>query len=223
MLEIKDAVAVITGGSGGIGMALAKYWLSKGGKAVLADVAEEALEKAKTELGGDVATMVCDVTNEDDCGKLADTAIERFGGINLVAPFAGIIKDGLLLHGSGNGQSGPKNAPGGFSKGRGHQSDRCLSHGPRVHGEDDQSSLYGADLSNFFYRFVGNCRADQLRVHQSRYVGHAAGHYSRIFPARSGAPNPCLAMAPGYVGTQMVKSMNQRPWIRSSPTSLSAG
>ena len=51
MLEIKDAVAVITGGSGGIGMALAKYWLSQGGKAVLADVAEEALKKAKTEPG----------------------------------------------------------------------------------------------------------------------------------------------------------------------------
>jgi len=37
------------------------------------------------------------VTNEEDCGKLADFAVEKFGGINLVAPFAGIIKDGLMV------------------------------------------------------------------------------------------------------------------------------
>ena len=39
----------------------------------------------------------CNVTKEDDCARLADIAIETFGQINLVAPFAGIIKDGLML------------------------------------------------------------------------------------------------------------------------------
>jgi len=38
MLEIKNSVAVITGGSGGIGMALAGYWVGHGGKVVLADM-----------------------------------------------------------------------------------------------------------------------------------------------------------------------------------------
>ena len=97
MLEIENSVAVITGGSGGIGMALAEYWLLKGEKVFLADVVKEALERAEEELKGDVATMVCDITKEEDCGRLADMAIERFGRINLVAPFAGIIKDGLFL------------------------------------------------------------------------------------------------------------------------------
>ena len=97
MLDIKDSVAVITGGSGGIGMALARFWLSRGGKVLLADVAADALERAKEDLQGDVATLACDITSEADCGKLADTAISRFGKINLVAPFAGIIRDGLLL------------------------------------------------------------------------------------------------------------------------------
>ena len=41
--------------------------------------------------------MVCDTTKEDDCGKLADLAIEKFGCLNLVAPCAGIIRDGLLV------------------------------------------------------------------------------------------------------------------------------
>ena len=97
MLEIKNSVAVITGGSGGIGRSLAGYWLSRGGKVVLADVAKEALADAAKELDGDILTLVCDVTREDDCARLADSAIDRFGKINLVAPFAGIIMDGLMV------------------------------------------------------------------------------------------------------------------------------
>ena len=51
MLAVKDSVAVITGGSGGIGMALAEYWIKNQGKVVLADVIPEALEKAKEKTG----------------------------------------------------------------------------------------------------------------------------------------------------------------------------
>ena len=79
MLEIKDSVAVITGGSGGIGKTLAKYWIDNGGKVVIADIMEDALAQAESELGKDSISVLCDVTNEDDCGKLADTAIEKFG------------------------------------------------------------------------------------------------------------------------------------------------
>ncbi len=97
MLEIDCSVAVITGGSGGIGRALAKYWLSQGGKVVLADLAEEALTRVANELNGEVATVICDATKEADCAKLADTAIEKFGRIDLVAPFAGIIRDRMMV------------------------------------------------------------------------------------------------------------------------------
>ncbi len=100
MLEIKDAVAVITGGAGGIGEELAKYWVSQGGKVVLGDISAEGLGRVEADikaLGGSVATSVCDVTQEADCAKLADLAIEKFGQINLVAPCAGIIKNGLLV------------------------------------------------------------------------------------------------------------------------------
>ena len=100
MLEIKDSVAVITGGGGGIGLAVAKYWVQNGGKVVIADVAEKFLEQAEAEikaLNGEVVSVVCNVTKEDDCAGLADTAIEKFGQINLIAPFAGIIKDGLMV------------------------------------------------------------------------------------------------------------------------------
>ena len=62
MLDINESVAVITGGSGGIGKTLAQYWIKKGGKVVLADIDAAALERAKEELGGETQTFVCDVT-----------------------------------------------------------------------------------------------------------------------------------------------------------------
>ena len=100
MLSISDSVAVITGGSGGIGKALAEYWLSKGGKVINADVAEEALRATEQELkkiSTSIASIVCDVTSEEDNARLASFAMERFGAINLVAPFAGITADGLVI------------------------------------------------------------------------------------------------------------------------------
>lgn len=97
MLNIKDAVAVITGGASGIGLALARYWGMNGGKLVLADVSESALEQAAGTLDADVTTVTMDVTREADAARLARTAIAQFGRIDLVAPFAGIIADGLMV------------------------------------------------------------------------------------------------------------------------------
>ena len=97
MLNIKDAVAVITGGASGIGLAVTRYWLQQGGKAVIGDISADAMQQAAEGLEGDVVTVTCDVTREGDCQRLAAKAIEAFGRINLVAPFAGIIMDGLMV------------------------------------------------------------------------------------------------------------------------------
>ena len=100
MLEIREAVAVITGAGIGIGESFAKYWVQRGGKAVIADLIPEALSRVEKEivgLGGEVRSLACDVTKEEDNGRLAALAIEAFGSINLVLPCAGIIRDGLLL------------------------------------------------------------------------------------------------------------------------------
>ncbi|MDJ0669187.1 MAG: SDR family NAD(P)-dependent oxidoreductase [Desulfobacterales bacterium] len=97
MLEIKNAVAVITGGASGIGLVTARYWLQQGGKVVIGDISEEALDRAVQTLDGDVVSVVVDVTREADASRLAKQAIASFGRIDLVAPFAGIIMDGLLV------------------------------------------------------------------------------------------------------------------------------
>jgi 3-oxoacyl-[acyl-carrier protein] reductase len=211
MLKIKDSVAVITGGSGGIGMALAEYWLSNGGKAVIADIAEEALAGAEKTLNGDILTVVCDVTKEDDCSRLADTAIEKFGKINLVAPFAGIILDGLMV-----------------------STDRETGKVKKKMPLEKFQKVLDINLTGVFLtvrecveRMINNnCRGLICLVSSTGSLGTAGQiNYSSTKAAMSVMPKVltaeffrrglsdkirCAAIAPGYVGTEMVKGMNQK-------------
>ncbi len=98
MLDVKDRVAVITGGASGIGYALAKMWLSQGGKVVIGDLNEQQLENIKNEINShNCVTVKVDVTEESDTELLALTAIKNFGSINMVAPCAGIIADMMMV------------------------------------------------------------------------------------------------------------------------------
>ena len=211
MLEIKDSVAVITGGSGGIGMSLAEYWLSRGGKVVLADVAKEALADAAKKLDGDILTLVCDVTREDDCARLADAAIDRFGQINLVAPFAGIIMDGLMV-----------------------STDRETGKLDKKMPLENFQKVVDINLTGVFLtvrecteRMINNnCRGLICLVSSTGSLGTAGQiNYSSTKAAMSVMPKVltaeffrrglsdkirCAAIAPGYVGTAMVKRMNQK-------------
>jgi len=214
MLEIKDAVAVITGAAGGIGEELAKYWVRHGGKVVLTDISAEGLGRVENKIkamGGSVATSVCDVTQEADCAKLADTAIDNFGRINLVAPCAGIIKDGLMV------------AP-----------DRETGKVTRKMTLEQFQSVVDINLTGVFLT-VREC-AERMINHHCRgliclfsstgSLGTAGQiNYSSTKAAMSVMPKVitaeffrrgladqirCVAVAPGYVATPMVKGMNQK-------------
>jgi 3-oxoacyl-[acyl-carrier protein] reductase len=211
MLEIKDSVAVITGGSGGIGFALAEYWISRGGKVVLADIAEEALGRAKQQLKGDVITVVCNVTDENDCAMLADSAIEAFGQINLVAPFAGIIMDGLMV------------AP-----------DRETGKVVKKMSLEAFQKVVDINLTGVFLtvrecseRMINNkCKGLICLISSTGSLGTAGQiNYSSTKAAMAVMPKVitaeffrrgfadrirCAAVAPGYVGTPMVKNMSQK-------------
>ncbi len=214
MLEIKDAVAVITGGGSGIGAALAKDWVKRGGKVVLFDISEEQLHRSKTEietLGGEATTVVGNVSNEDDCARLADTAIEKYGRIDLVAPFAGITRDGFMI--SVDRQTG-----------------RVKS---KMSLEQFQSVL-DVNLTGVFLtvrecleRMINHdCKGLVCLVSSIGSLGTAGQiNYSSSKAAMSVMPKVltaaffrqglsdrlrCVAIAPGYTGTAMVKSMDER-------------
>ena len=211
MLKIKDSVAVITGGASGIGLALAKFWVENGGKVVIGDVVESALEKVAGELDGGVATVLCNVTREEDCARLADTAIETFGRINLVAPFAGIIMDGLMV--SPDRETGKItqkmsldqfrkvvdiNLNGVFLTVR-ECSERMINHGCR--GLICLISSTGAlgTAGQINYASTKAAMAVMPKVITAEFFRRGLADKIR-----------CVAVAPGYVGTAMVKGMNQK-------------
>ncbi len=88
-------VALVTGGAGGIGQAIARRMLADGACVVLADIDSAALESVGAELGRahgrDVVRGVrCDVTREDSVIAAFDRAALEFGGVDILVSNAGI-------------------------------------------------------------------------------------------------------------------------------------
>jgi NAD(P)-dependent dehydrogenase (short-subunit alcohol dehydrogenase family) len=95
MMKIQDAVCVITGGSGGIGKAMAAAFLEAGAEAVvLADLDASAVQHAATELNCE--GRVCNVTDESDIVDLVRHCESRYGRIDLLCSNAGAGGEGVL-------------------------------------------------------------------------------------------------------------------------------
>ena len=94
-MEMNNRVAVITGGSGGIGRAVAAAFLAEGAKGiVLADLDNDTVQAAASELG--CLGFACDVTDESQIQALTQFALEKFGQIDLFASNAGAGGEGVL-------------------------------------------------------------------------------------------------------------------------------
>jgi NAD(P)-dependent dehydrogenase (short-subunit alcohol dehydrogenase family) len=92
MKDFAGKVAVITGGAGGIGKALAEELLAVGAKVVIADVQPDLVEASTAELQerGEVVGVVTDVSDPASMRALADRTWEAFGGCHLLFNNAGV-------------------------------------------------------------------------------------------------------------------------------------
>jgi NAD(P)-dependent dehydrogenase (short-subunit alcohol dehydrogenase family) len=93
MKELRGRVAVITGGAGGIGRALAERFVAEGMKVVVADVEATALDTTVAELaasGGDVVGVPTDVTSAESVEALAAAAYDRYGAVHVLCNNAGV-------------------------------------------------------------------------------------------------------------------------------------
>ncbi len=92
-MRLKDKIALITGGSRGIGAACAILFATQGAKVVICDVLEKEAQKVISkieQLGGDAFYVKLDVSNEDQWERAIDTIMERYGTINVLVNNAGI-------------------------------------------------------------------------------------------------------------------------------------
>lgn len=92
MNRLQDKIAVITGGSGGIGKVTARRFLDEGASVVLVDLDQDALDGVARELdaGDRVLVVKADVSDEAQVKAYVDAAIERFGRIDVFFNNAGI-------------------------------------------------------------------------------------------------------------------------------------
>lgn len=91
--NVKDKVAVITGGANGIGLEMARRLLNEGAKVVIADIDTAAMEAAVAELnaGDKLLALECDISTMENNQQLADKTIEHFGSVNIVCLNAALL------------------------------------------------------------------------------------------------------------------------------------
>ncbi|MBU6465687.1 MAG: SDR family oxidoreductase [Burkholderiales bacterium] len=90
---LKDKVALITGGSSGIGRAVALAWAREGARVVVSDTNRDGGEQTVAQvrgLGGEALFVAADVSQPQDCEALVQRAVEKFGRLDIACNNAGI-------------------------------------------------------------------------------------------------------------------------------------
>ncbi len=211
-MELKGAVAVITGGASGIGEAVARSMALKGVKIVIGDMDAKNLERVASEIvsaGGQAVWAKCNVTSDEDVAALMDLAIEKYGALNICVASAGIIKDGLMIN-----------------------LDKETGKVKKAMTTDQFKAVIDVNLVGSFITI----REAAIRMANNGYKGllvpissvNKVGQTGQLnyssskaavalwpkilvgeFQMRGIQNIRCVSIAPGYVGTPMVKGMNQ--------------
>lgn len=90
-MDLQDKVAIVTGGAGGIGRAIAARFVAQGAKVALADLDAGKAQAAGDGLGAAAAGIRCDVAAEAEVEDACRQAEARFGRLDIVVNNAGLM------------------------------------------------------------------------------------------------------------------------------------
>ena len=94
--QLLGKIAVITGGSSGLGLASAKRFVAEGASVFITGRRQEELDKAVAEIGGDVIAVQADSSNLADLDRLYETIRLKRGCLDIVFANAGILARGPI-------------------------------------------------------------------------------------------------------------------------------
>lgn len=96
MGRVDDKVALITGGAQGMGAAHARALVAEGAKVVIADILDDKGDELAAELGDAARYVHLDVAEADQWDAAVATALQEFGGLNVLVNNAGIVAMGKI-------------------------------------------------------------------------------------------------------------------------------
>ena len=98
MYNLKEKTAVITGGNSGVGAATAMLFAKSGANVVISARRQAALDEVASKIkaeGGNVLTVLTDISKDEDCKNLMKATVDKFGGIDILVNNAGVLDTGL--------------------------------------------------------------------------------------------------------------------------------
>ncbi len=98
LLDYTDQVVLITGAASGFGKLLAHDFSSRGANVVLGDINLEGVQAVADNLPGEATVLACDVSKEAQCKNMVDTAIEKYGKLDIAINNAGIAHGFTSIH-----------------------------------------------------------------------------------------------------------------------------
>ncbi len=211
-MELKDSVAIVTGGGNGIGEAVCHHFVDQGAKVVVVDMNQRNIDRVLADLrgkGGEAVGVRADVSQEADTERFVAEAIAAFGRINIAVTCAGIIRDGTML-----------------------SLDKETGKVSRKMGLDKWSPVIDVNLTGTFLT-VRDCAEAMVNggwpgllvvissVNKAGQVGQLNYSSTKVadallpkvvvgeFQLRGIKNIRCIGIAPGYTATPMLTGMNQ--------------
>jgi NAD(P)-dependent dehydrogenase (short-subunit alcohol dehydrogenase family) len=92
MSKLNGKIAVVTGGSSGIGLAAAKKFVEEGAYVFIVGRRQSELDKAKAEIGRNVTAVQADVGNLDDLDRLYDRVKDEKGAVDILVASAAFVE-----------------------------------------------------------------------------------------------------------------------------------
>ena len=189
--RLEGKVALVTGGSAGIGAECCKMFAAEGAKVIAADMQPLTYEAANVEF------MQLNVTNTENCTSVFNAIIEKYGKIDILVNNAGITRDALLQKMTDDMWDLviDVNLKGLFNITR--------LVGPKMM-EDGSGSII--NISSIVGEY-GNIGQTNYSATKAGVIGMSKTWAKEL--ARKGANVRCNAIAPGYVMTDILKTVPQ--------------
>jgi len=154
-MRLKGKVGIVSGGSRGIGEAIARMFVEEGARVVIGDILEKEGNIIQRELGENCRFVRLDVQNSDDWKKAVDTATSSFGHLDTLVNNAG-VSDSRLKIAESSEQSWDKvmsiNAKGVFLGTRSVIDQMRKAGGGSIVNVSSQFGIVGTDFENAAYQ-----------------------------------------------------------------------